>query len=718
MQSLFRRAWNQDQTADKKPEKALLQHQRMRPSPMVEIPSFLRMKRRRSDSPEQAQSQSLNQGNFKKRKILDIERPAQLSSENRPLEAQIKEDGYVEEHTARQAYPVPTPHAKTSTSTSGASPSSKPTIVMTGDLPGTETKSPLAADQVDASSTTKPHVADKTQSRSDMRQIIEHQFNLEILLKHRELRLIEQELAKCQTALEQLRRCEIVPFPGSLGLDEDVSAGTGPSLRAKPGFTQPQTPSPWGVVDGPYTRHYSRWLLNDPAFDSIPVSQTQVPADYFSTAPEGRSTRNSGAGLGRAGKSRPSRDSVGNFSHALPNYPMQGRGKGGPLVIKRLADNLFVKLICNNCQRGDFSSVQGFLNHCRIAHKVDYKSHEAAATDCGRPLEEDESHLIPQATPATTAATRTPGPRVVAPAPASVTQPPPNGLVHPLNAPVMPRYTWKVQAAAARAALAAAQEERTAPHSLRDGKSVPKDKTTSSAAQLFHSAPLVSSSSTPYLSTQFAKRGLGGDLNHAATRACEKFDLGPDLVDDDETSVATSRKQSLSKPGPGMSGMRFTQPSSAIDTGRPQSRKGQQVSMSRPLPSPLPSQSTYTSSLRGSAAEIPESPQESNLSPHAADSNPGLVSDDEDDEAASDDEARSERHASPEAPLTQLNGVRRRIGACGADAMDVDVEFEDDGDGHHGVLIRPRGLAFQEFSQRSAGSSSQRPVSRFGEAAK
>ena len=38
-----------------------------------------------------------------------------------------------------------------------------------------------------------------------VRDAIESQFSLEILLKHDELRLINQELAKCQAALEQLR---------------------------------------------------------------------------------------------------------------------------------------------------------------------------------------------------------------------------------------------------------------------------------------------------------------------------------------------------------------------------------------------------------------------------------------------------------------------------------------------------------------------------------
>lgn len=72
-------------------------------------------------------------------------------------------------------------------------------------------------------------------------------------------------------------------------------------------------------------------------------------------------------------------------------YGQQQKAKTRPtVVLRRSTDGLLVKLVCNNCQRGDFSSIQGFLNHCRIAHKVDYKSHDAAAIDCGRPVDENE----------------------------------------------------------------------------------------------------------------------------------------------------------------------------------------------------------------------------------------------------------------------------------------------------------------------------------------
>lgn len=684
MQSIFRLAWCTDQAGDKKPDKALFP--KMRQSPVVEIPIFNKLKRKRTDSPEPVLA--TEKDDVKRRRLLDSERQ---TTPGQPLHAHWRKEAYGAGKSKSASSNPPLHASRISGSTKESHPSSF--AIGTKDCLDTVTQ---AVQQSRSDMSTDAKSATKEDSdRSKLQQVIEHQFNLEILLKHRELRLIEQELAKCQTALEQLRRCEIMPYPGSNGLSESVSAGTGPALKAQPGFTQPQAPAPWGVTDGPYARHYSKWLLNDPTFDSVPFHQVISPADAFAAAAEGRSTRNSSAGLGKASKSRTTRDSVGNFSQALPNYPLQTRGKGGPLVIKRMADNQFVKLICNNCQRGDFSSVQGFLNHCRIAHKVDYKSHEAAAADCGRPLEDHETHLIPQAQPPSTGTTvKTPTPKMAPPANHSTT-----AFVHSLNAPIMPRNTWKRQSVSNALSRSSVSHGQTAkPKSSRK-------RSISSVVSSFHALPLVASSSNPYLSAQFAKRGLGGDLQRAATQARETIDLEIEAADDEE-SAPSSRKNSFFQAN--------TPTPAAIHSERPQSRKGQRQPAARPRPAPL---APHPASNLG-ATEIPDSPNDPNLSPHAADSNPGLVSDHEDDDAASElDEVRSERHHSPApAPVSALGSLR---GGCGTDAMDLDIEVEDDGDGHS-VLIRPRSLGLQSLQtlRNAAGSPSSRPVSRFGEAAK
>lgn len=58
--------------------------------------------------------------------------------------------------------------------------------------------------------------------------------------------------------------------------------------------------------------------------------------------------------------------------------------------------SLYKRLECLDCKRSDFSSAQGFINHCRIAHQREYASHEAAAFACGQTVEEtDEGFISP-----------------------------------------------------------------------------------------------------------------------------------------------------------------------------------------------------------------------------------------------------------------------------------------------------------------------------------
>ena len=184
-----------------------------------------------------------------------------------------------------------------------------------------------------------------------MREIVESQFSMEIILKHTELRLIDQELAKCEVALEQLRRCAENPYPG-------------------PGFND----------NNPYAVHYARWLL--------PVSE----ADGYetqATLPAGRrATRSTGEGSSVVGNARPTRRS-GNFDstmQALPNGYPQPKDRVGPMIVTRKSDGVAVKLVCLDCHRDNFSSTQGFINHCRIAHSRSFANHDAAADAAGQPV--------------------------------------------------------------------------------------------------------------------------------------------------------------------------------------------------------------------------------------------------------------------------------------------------------------------------------------------
>ena len=94
-----------------------------------------------------------------------------------------------------------------------------------------------------------------------LRSQIGEQFDIEILLKHREIYAIEAEIAKTQVALEQLRRVQTLPYADS------PEAQLLHQLNYNPLTADAYAPPPEGVVDGPYTRHYRQWLLRDARFD-------------------------------------------------------------------------------------------------------------------------------------------------------------------------------------------------------------------------------------------------------------------------------------------------------------------------------------------------------------------------------------------------------------------------------------------------------------------
>lgn len=217
-----------------------------------------------------------------------------------------------------------------------------------------------------------------------MRRTIDTQLGLEILLKHKEHRLIDQEIAKCQIALEQLRRCREIPFPNSQ-LSQDVSQGRGPSVRSSRLVAQPASPAPWGVNNGPYSRHYAQWLLHDPLFEGEEHARNvrhTINAPTGSTASTCRSTR---AHVAEPSGNASSKVRVQRLAklQALPSGYPPPKDKSGPMIQKRKSDGSVVKLVCLDCRRENFSSTQGFINHCRIAHGRSFASHDAAADACG-----------------------------------------------------------------------------------------------------------------------------------------------------------------------------------------------------------------------------------------------------------------------------------------------------------------------------------------------
>lgn len=408
-------------------------------------------------------------------------------------------------------------------------------------------------------------------SQDTLRDAIDSQLGLEILLKHDELRLINQEIAKCQIALEQLRRCHLIPFPvvqGNLADMQNVSQGTGPALAH--GDARPQWAAPYGVTDGPYTRHYAKWLIPDPSFDGIMPEWDRTGDRARAGKPvyeSGRTTRHSFADtLTSINKMRTHRGASGQKLHALPSGYTQSKENAGPSVLKR-SDGQMVKLVCLDCKRENFGSTQGFINHCRIAHRREFKSHEEAAVQSGVPIELDELGGIVGEEKPTTAAT---------------------GLVHPLIRSVpTDRNVYATLLSRIHASLNQGREGKLPGSASTLTTSTPVPRSTYPPARSKHksagSTPFRPSSEAPFLSDLLKLRGFSGNLG-ALVGDAKKIEDMDDYTSQDEGSEIDKPAGATSRNPGGFDGA-FDSPipatrmparatTSSAPSGRPGSSKG------------------------------------------------------------------------------------------------------------------------------------------------
>ncbi|KAK2809907.1 hypothetical protein FQN50_003319 [Emmonsiellopsis sp. PD_5] len=498
-----------------------------------------------------------------------------------------------------------------------------------------------------------------------LRRTLESQLSLEILLKHEELRLIDQEMAKCQVALDQLRRCAEIPYPGSnvAGPSSSVSSGIGSAiLPSRPG-PPPISPSPWGVSDGPYSRHYSKWLIPDPRFDGG-EAEPMIPASAAAGAgpADGRTTRGSWAEQSIGGALRSQRSSAGTKLQALSSGYPQPKDKAGPMIIKRKSDGQLVKLVCLDCRRDNFSSTQGFINHCRIAHNRNFASHDAAAAASGEPVEVDEAGMVIGNNNETPSGG-------------------PVGYVHPLIRSAR-LVESTPQPGGRRGSSLGQQSKKSGDTGSSRGSSNQPDRGSPSRDPRSPSLPsrpqnlsittpspsFKASPETPNLSALMQRRGMSLDLLDIVDDALTKTDMDMFSSEDESSdepeegnTQANQDRSQLSVRGSRLPARTIVSPS---QPPRPGSRKGTDKPSRKPQPPTIPQAPTPQDSYRspyapttgsshtlrieqqrsqGNGIDMMVDPICSDLSPNTVESNqaPSLVSDDEDYEAPSESESPS-----------------------------------------------------------------------------
>ena len=73
-----------------------------------------------------------------------------------------------------------------------------------------------------------------------------------------------------------------------------------------------------------------------------------------------------------------------------PYQHTRARSAGNLGLVVRNADEHLVKVVCPDCERDTFSNIQGFLNHCRMAHGREHLTRDEAVQKYGVPLSPTE----------------------------------------------------------------------------------------------------------------------------------------------------------------------------------------------------------------------------------------------------------------------------------------------------------------------------------------
>ncbi|CEG77289.1 hypothetical protein RMATCC62417_12071 [Rhizopus microsporus] len=157
-------------------------------------------------------------------------------------------------------------------------------------------------------------------TREKIVTIINHQFDLEIYLKQKEIATIKQEITRAESILSDLKQAI---------KNESMASSL------------------------PESSHYTR---RSAMYQNGLFPQSTPPTP---TTPKRKVYRN------------PEKNQLYGRRH----------------------DGVYVSLACPACHRGDFANQQGFLNHCRISHNLEFGPYEQMLLKCGTPVDESEVPL-------------------------------------------------------------------------------------------------------------------------------------------------------------------------------------------------------------------------------------------------------------------------------------------------------------------------------------
>lgn len=214
-----------------------------------------------------------------------------------------------------------------------------------------------------------------------LRAVLQHEFDLEIALKQKELSTIDNEIVKIENMLYHIK----LHYEKA---DDYVVEDCKHSLST-PQMCFAET----GVPE--FVEFYAQFLI-DPNRKPPPPPPPQ-PEHMQMRKRHYSFTNNLSHGVGYSSKHLRSQSFNNNAERPYrlrtrpePSAAAVAAANSAPKCLIRRADNVLVKLVCPRCGRDNFGSPQGFINHCRISHGFELTTHDAAALECGVEVKESE----------------------------------------------------------------------------------------------------------------------------------------------------------------------------------------------------------------------------------------------------------------------------------------------------------------------------------------
>ncbi|RCK66026.1 hypothetical protein Cantr_01694 [Candida viswanathii] len=216
-----------------------------------------------------------------------------------------------------------------------------------------------------------------------LKEIITNQLDLEIQLKHRELNMNEHEIGKIESQMLILRK--FFETSNETKLDNEPNEFT----RKYFDILNKSFDSTYNNLKQiPDAQVQQSLLLQQQQQHQLPQFNLKYLDDASGgLALGGVAGDGSGSQHGHSYRTRSTTSSLRPSATSIASATVGGRNPGLGCLYRR-TDGVVVRLTCPICQRSNFSSAQGFLNHSRIAHSKEFTSQDAAALKCGEIIPE------------------------------------------------------------------------------------------------------------------------------------------------------------------------------------------------------------------------------------------------------------------------------------------------------------------------------------------